>query len=73
MGIVRYVVLYSLNVIYNYLIAASAKSIIKAPQTCWETTIPCFFQESWRESALFGTVGLKVGVESWETERRERS
>lgn len=74
MGIVRYVVLYSLSVIYSYLIAAWAKSIIiKPPQTCWETTIPYFFQESWCGSTLFYTVGFKVGVESWETERRESS
>lgn len=46
MDIVRCVVLYSLNVIYSYLIAASAHSIIKPPQTCWETTIPWFFSKN---------------------------
>lgn len=64
MGMVRYVVLYSLNVIYSYLIAAAAKSVIKPPQTSGKQLL-VFSKKSWCGSALFVIVRFKILNTEW--------
>lgn len=46
----------------SYLIASSAKSLFKPPQTHWKTMVSCFLQESQGELEPPNTVVLGVGV-----------